>query len=298
MKPITLLKLLRVQQWYKNLVVYLALIFSNLLFDSRLFLLTTLGLISLCLISSANYIINDILDRKKDLQHPEKKFRPIASGEVTTFKALSIAIILIIISLLLAYKLSPIFLLSVVSLFILTFAYSVYLKKILFLDIILVSTNFALRAVSGTFIINRTISPWLILCPFFIALFLVVGKRHADSNILGSIAHKHKNVLKYYTAEVNNVLLIVSTTLLIISYSMYAFLGEHKNLLLTIPIAIYVIFRYLYLIYSNSIIARKPNRFYEDKELLVGITLWIIAIILLLYLRFNIYQIVYPTLFS
>ena len=110
MKLIILLKLLRVHQWYKNLVVYLALIFSNLLFDSRLFLLTTLGLISLCLISSSNYIINDILDKKRDLQHPEKKLRPIASGEVTIYKALLISIILIIISFLLAYKLSLIFL--------------------------------------------------------------------------------------------------------------------------------------------------------------------------------------------
>jgi len=298
MKLTTFLQLLRINQWYKNLVIYLALIFSNLLFDGRLFLLTTIGLLSLCLISSTNYIINDIIDKKRDLKHPEKKLRPVASGKISVKTALFIGAIILSLSLLIAYKISIIFLISIVGLFILTLFYSIYLKNIVLLDIILVSANFVIRAISGTFIINRILSPWLILCPFFLALFLIVGKREADIKILGSNAFKHKEVLKYYTPEINNILMIISTTLLITSYSLYAFLGEHKNLLLTLPFAIYVILRYLYLIYSGSEIARKPNLIYKDRALMIGILLWIIAIFFMLYLNFNTYQIIYPNLSS
>lgn len=290
--------LLRINQWYKNLVIFLALIFSNLLFDANSFILTVIGLISLCLISSTNYIINDIIDKKRDKEHPEKKFRPIASGNISAKTALLIAAFTFLISLMLAYKLSTTFLSSIIGLFTLTLLYSIILKKILFLDIIMVSINFVIRAISGTFIINRALSPWLILCPFFLALFLVVGKREADLKILGNNAFKHKEVLKYYTPEINNVLMIISTTLLIISYSMYAFLGEHKNLLLTLPFAIFVVFRYLHLVYSGSEIARRPNLMYKDKALVIGILLWAITVFLVLYLDFNTYQIIYPNLFS
>lgn len=298
MKIIELIKLLRINQWYKNLLVFLALIFSNELFNKDLLFMAFLGFISLCLISSANYIINDIMDRKRDKEHPEKKFRPIASGKVKIFEALILGFITFIIGLTIASRLSSIFLLSVISIFILTLLYSVYLKKILFLDIIIVSINFVIRAISGTFIINRVLSPWLILCPFFLALFLIVGKRQADLNILGASAFKHKEVLKYYKKEINNILMIVSTTLLIMSYSLYAFLGEHKKLLLTLPVAIYVILRYIYLVYSNSEIARKPNLIYKDKELVIGILIWALLVALILYLPFSTYEIIYPSQFS
>ncbi|MBI2148928.1 UbiA prenyltransferase family protein [Candidatus Woesearchaeota archaeon] len=290
----TFFDLLRVHQWYKNLVIYLALIFSNLLFHSNLFLLTTLGLVALCFVSSSNYIINDIIDLKKDRAHPEKKFRPIASGKIEVSFAIIISVVLLLAGLLIAYKLSLIFFISSIFLFVLTFSYTLYLKNILFLDVIIISVNFVIRAVSGTFIINRILSPWLILCPFFLALFLAVGKRHGDFKLLGKNAVNHKQVLKDYTPEINSVLIIISTTLLLISYSLYAFLGEHKKLLLTIPFAIYVVFRYLYLIYSGSIIARKPNLLYRDKELVVGLILLLLAVIVALYLDLNTYQIIYP----
>ncbi len=298
MKTKIIFSLLRINQWYKNLLVYLALIFSNLLFDSRLFLLTTLGLVSLCLISSANYIINDVIDRKKDRDHPEKKLRPVSSGEVRVKTALITALVLGLISFIVSYYISGTFLLSVIGLFLITFIYSIFLKNVLFLDIIIVSINFAVRAISGTFIISRALSPWLILCPFFLALFLVVGKRHADLKILGEKAVKHKEVLKHYTPELTGALIIISTNLLIISYSLYAFLGEHKNLLLTLPFAIYSVFRYVHLVYNGSEIARKPNLVYKDKELIVGIILWAIAVFIALYFNFNTYQIIYPSLSS
>ncbi len=284
MKIKSLLLLLRINQWYKNLVIYLGIIFSGLLLNINLLSLVTLGFISLCLLSSTNYIINDIIDRKKDIEHPEKKKRPIASGEINIYIALILALILFIISLYLAYIINLNFFYTVVILFIITTFYSILLKNVLFLDILIISTNFVIRAVSGIFIIKKTLSPWLVLCPFFLALFLVVGKRKADLDLLKTNAESHKLVLKHYTPEITNALLIISTTLLIISYSLYAFLSEHKYLLLTLPFAIYVIFKYLFLIYTESEIARKPHIIYKDKELLIGIIMWILITLLLLYL--------------
>ena len=167
----TFFSLIRINQWYKNLVVYLGLIFSLLLFDFRLFVLSTIGFFSLCFISSANYIINDIIDNNRDKQYAEKSKRPIASGVVSFKSALFTALILIVFSLIIALKLSFGFFIFILLLFFLTFFYSVGLKNVLFLDILIIASNFVIRAVSGIFIINKGISPWLILCPFFLAMF-------------------------------------------------------------------------------------------------------------------------------
>ena len=280
----TIIDLIRLRQWYKNLVVFLPLIFSNLLLREDLFMDTLFAFVALCLISSANYVINDIVDKKSDSVHPEKKNRPIASGKISVTLGIVLAILLIIMSTVLAYFLSKMFLLVIAILFLLNQFYSFFLKKEPFVDILLVSINFVIRAVSGVFVINRDISPWLILCPFFLALFLVIGKRKSDMDFLGENSLKHKEVLKYYTSEITANLLTISTTLLIIAYSLYAFLTNHKLLMITIPIAIFVVFRYLYLIYSHSEIPRHPELMYKDKGVLFGSLLWLVLILLILYL--------------
>ncbi len=278
-----LIKLIRVRQWYKNLVIFLPIIFSNLLLDPRLLVLTIFAFISLCFISSSNYIINDIVDIKSDRLHPEKKDRSIASGKISITTGIFLSIIFIIFSFAIAFMLPRFFLYSVLGLFVLNFIYSIFLKNEPFLDIIMVAINFVIRAISGVFVINREISPWLILCPFFLALFLLIGKREADIKFLKEDAYKHKEVLRFYSPEITNNLLTISTTLLIISYSLYAFLSGRILLLITLPVAIYVIFRYLYLIYSGSIIPRHPEKMYMDIRLLIGSLLWIFMIILILY---------------
>ncbi|MBI2670928.1 UbiA prenyltransferase family protein [Candidatus Woesearchaeota archaeon] len=276
--------LIRVKQWYKNLVVFLPLIFSLLLFNKPLLLNTILAFISLCFISSANYIINDLLDIKNDRIHPEKRLRSIASGRISALSAVFFSLVFFMLAILIAYILSINFLLIVLILFLINSLYSIFLKKEPFVDILVVATNFVLRAISGVFVINRDISPWLILCPFFLALFLIIGKRRADLEILKEDAYKHKEVLKFYTSEITGVLLTISTTLLIISYSLYAFLSGHKLLLVTLPVSIFVIFRYLHLIYIGSEIPRSPEKMYKDKALFFGTILWIILIFLILYI--------------
>lgn len=276
-------KVLRPQQWYKNLLVFLPLIFVGKLFDTSLIWATVLGFVSLCLCSSFNYIINDIVDRRKDRAHPEKRQRPIAAGRITVPLALCIAIVVLVLGFRLAHVLDKEFFLANVFLVALTLLYSLFLKRIAFADILVVGINFVVRAVSGTYIINVSISPWLILCTFFLALFLAAGKRHADTLLLGRHARLHKETLEAYTPEITSTLMIIATVMLMASYSFYAVLGEHRMLGVTIPFALYAIFRYFSLIYTGSKIARHPELVFKDKQMMIGMALWAITVYIALY---------------
>lgn len=280
---ISYIKICRTHQWYKNLVIFLPLLFVSGMIAKNQSIMLILGFVSLALISSSNYIINDIADLKKDKHHPEKRMRPLAAGKITVPEAGILAALLAIASLFLAYKLNIYFFYSVILLFVLTQIYTFFLKNEVFLDILLISTNFVIRAASGAFILSVVISPWLILCTFFLAMFLAVSKRYADLLYLGNKATKHKEVLAHYSKELTNVLMIISTVLLIMSYSLYSFLSSHKYLLVTLPIALYVIFRYFYLVYSGSEISRHPDKMIKDGRLVTGVLVLLIALIFLLH---------------
>ncbi len=274
MKIIDFIKLLRITQWYKNLLIFLPIIFSlNLLQPDKL-LLTIIGFISLCLISSSNYILNDIIDIKKDRANPEKRKRPLASGAVKIWQALIIFALFSAVSVILALNLNMNFLYAVIFLFGFTLFYSLILKKEPFADIIVIGINFVVRAMSGAFIIDVKISPWLILCTFFLAVYLTAGKRHSELALLGRKAKEHRDTLQFYTPALTSALMIIATTILIISYSLYTFLSEHNYLIYTLPFALYAIFRYFQLIYSDSEIARHPERVVLDLRMILGMLLW------------------------
>ncbi len=277
------LKVIRPQQWYKNLLVFLPLIFVGKAFEWPLLWFTTLGFVSLCLSSSFNYIINDIIDRTKDKAHPEKRHRPIASGKMPIPAALGFALILLVLGLRLAFILDKEFLYSVLFLVALTQAYSFFLKRIAFADIITVAINFVVRAGAGAFLLNVVISPWLVLCTFFFALFLLAGKRYADLLFLKAKAIEHKETLRFYTKDVANALMIIATTLLVAMYSAYALLSNHQGLAFSLPFALFVIFRYFSLIYIGSPIARHPEKVFKDWRMLIGMALWGITVFVGLY---------------
>ena len=237
-----LLHLLRVHQWYKNLVVFLALFFSGNVLNLDLLLTSILAFVSLCLISGANYIINDLADLRKDRLQAEKRVRPLASGKVSTATGIIVALLCLGGGLVIAYNIGIQFLVAALLLFTLSQLYTFYLKNIVFADILAIATLFVIRAIAGALSINVTISPWLILCPFFLSLFLSVGKRHAELHLLKEKAAATRKVLREYNHELTDSLMVISTTLLIISYALYSFLSEHRNLLYNLPFALFVIF--------------------------------------------------------
>ncbi len=277
-------QLLRVQQWYKNLLIFLPLIFVGFAGHIASITLTALGFISLCLLSSANYILNDITDKSRDRLHPEKKNRPLAAGKIAVEHAAILALLLASTAFILALKLSPIFFLIEILFFSLTLLYTFWLKHEVFVDIILIATNYVLRAVGGAYILQVRVSPWLILCTFFLALFLAAGKRRATAKLLENKAKHHKPVLKAYTESITNALMLVTTCLLLLSYSLYSFLSIHPSLIYTLPFSFYVIFRWYHLVEEGSAIPRKPELVYKDTRLILGIFLWTIAVLIVIYL--------------
>lgn len=280
---------MRVKQWYKNLMIFLPLIFAKDLFNINPLLLTVIGFFALSFMSSANYIINDIADRKKDRSHPEKKDRPIAAGKIKVWHGILIAAILIAVSVYLSLILSLPFLGFNILLFVSTLLYSFIFKNEPFLDIIFIAINFVIRTVSGAFVIASGYSPyikvssWLILCPFFLSIFLSSAKREGDLLFLGKEAEKHRKVLSIYTKDVTRALMIMSTTLLIITYTLYTFFSEFQGLLLTLPVALYIIFRYFYLVESGSEISRQTEKIYRDKKIIVAVLLMMSIIFISVY---------------
>ncbi|MFP4111887.1 MAG: decaprenyl-phosphate phosphoribosyltransferase [Candidatus Woesearchaeota archaeon] len=285
-----IISLMRIKQWYKNLLIFLPLIFSGNLFNTKALSYTLIGFFAISLISSSNYIINDIRDRHKDRKHPEKKKRPIASRKITVPAGVFLAIVLIGTAFYISTSMPYTFRLILLIFFILTQLYTFFLKDEAFADITLISTNFVIRAVAGAFVLTEgmspyvEISPWLILCPFFLAMFLAIGKREADLRFLKDKAISHKPVFKIYTLKITNTLMIISTTLLIMSYALYSFLSLSSNFLITIPIALYMIFRYFYLVESGNEVARHPELVYKDPKIFISGMLLTGMIIMLLYI--------------
>ena len=278
-------KLLRIQQWYKNIVVFLPLVFALSLTDLDLLIKTIIGFFMLCFVSSSNYVINDIIDRKKDLLHPEKKSRPIASGKINVAAGLLIAIIFLAISLVGSFFLSVNFMYAIIFLFLFTQLYSFKLKHEPFMDILAIAINFVVRAISGIFIINVELGHWIIIGTFFLALFLVTAKRRSESLFLKDIKSEHRKVLEVYNPEISNILLIISTTLLIVSYAFFISLSQYTRLFITFPIILYLIFRYLNFVQTNSIIARSPELLFKDKKTVLALMLYVIVTLLLLYVK-------------
>ena len=275
-------ELLRVKQYYKNLLVFLVLIFAKQALNIDSIWLILLGFVALCFISSTNYILNDIFDVKQDKKHPEKCKRPIAAGKISVFGAGVVASVLAVISLVLSWYISENFFYLILFLFFFTQIYTLFLKKEVFLDIISIAINFVMRAISGAFILKVSISPWMVLCAFFLSLFMATGKRKGDLMLLGKDAWKHKKVLKFYKKEMLDKMLMIFMALLFASYSLYSFL-RGSPMLITLPIALYIMLRYLYLIEQGSEIVRSPDKFYRDWGLLLGVILWVVVSFVLLY---------------
>lgn len=274
------LKLIRISQWYKNILIFIPLIFSLNFFNSQLLFITFLGFLALCLISSSYYIINDLKDIEKDKFHPEKNNRPLPSGKISKKSAVLICISLFISSLILSYFLSKAFFISVIILFLSSQLYTFWLRNIAFFDIMVISFNFIIRTVSGVFLLDIPISHWLILSAFFLSIFLVSGKRISEINLENlskyrpSLNKRHKKFL--------TLMAIISIALVIIFFSLYA-INFKPYILLTLPVSFYMVWVYFNNVYHYPEKIRNPEKFIFDKKILISLLIWGILLILSLY---------------
>ncbi len=277
------LTLIRPKQWYKNLLVFLPLVFSGNLLNSLAVSNSILAFVSFCALSSATYVINDYADRHKDRLHPEKRNRPIASGKIGTIEAMAITLLLLAVGFGIALLLPINFLYAALGYFVLSQLYTMWLKHEAFADILTISTNFVIRAAAGAFAISVWVSPWLIVCVFFLALFLMLGKRKSELALLNEKAGFQRKTLNSYSPEVVSALSTIATTALVISYTLYVFFGEHNLLYINLPIALYAIFRYEAMISSANKISRQPEYVFTDAKMLAAMLLWAIITIAILY---------------
>lgn len=284
-----LLKSMRPKQWAKNIFIFTALIFDRKLFDVDSLLRTLAGAALFSLVASAVYLLNDIADRESDQQHPTKKLRPIASGQLSQGAAWGTAIALLVISFPLAYLLSPAFLGMCAIYFILNLSYSTKLKHIPLVDVIILASFYLLRVISGTTLIEvKRFSPWLYVVTSLFALFIGLGKRRAELILQINKSGSIRPVLDGYSIDLLDQLITIVSGTTIVAYSLYTFsapnLPENHSMMLTIPFVLYGIFRYLYLIQSGEGGAPEDIAL-SDHPLQASILLWTLVVLLVFYLH-------------
>ena len=280
-----LFKILRIKQWYKNIVIFLPLVFSLSLLNLDSLSLTIVGFVALCLASSALYIRNDILDVESDKQHPIKKFRPLASGQTSKKNAYIVFVLLLSSSLIIAAITSWQLVIVLIFLFVNTTVYSQWLKNFAYVDLLSISLNFVIRVLAGMLLLQVGISPWLVFGVFLVAFFLGLMKRKSEIIILKDTAALHRKSLSKYSIKKLNYSLLIVSVLVIVTYSLYSITNDPTNdnrLIFTIPIVAIIIFRQYYLS-EKSVSVKKFNEVINDKITVLAIIMYIITTILLLY---------------
>jgi len=284
-------ELLRPKQWVKNFFVFGAIIFARkfLVLDDLWKTLAAFGLF--CAVSSSIYIINDIFDRKEDALHPEKKDRPIASGRVSVGAGWVWAGGLGLLGLLGAFGINQYLGVVVLAYFVLNFCYSVVLKHIVILDVIVVALGFVLRVAAGAAAILVPVSPWIIITTLLLALFMALAKRRHELGLLEGSSSKHRRILAEYNPAFLDQMIGVVTTSTLITYALYTMSAETikhtgtDKLILTVPIVLYGIFRYQYLVYKKEQGGNPTKMMLTDRPLIVAVLLWVIVSGIIIYYK-------------
>ncbi|MFH1824319.1 MAG: decaprenyl-phosphate phosphoribosyltransferase [Candidatus Firestonebacteria bacterium] len=280
---------LRPKQWIKNILIFAALIFSQNILNLHSLVLSMLGFIFFSITSGSVYILNDIIDYKKDKLHPQKNKRPIASNQLSREVAFVTFIIFTLIGLLFSFSLGFTFGLVVLSYLILQIIYSLLLKNVAILDIFVIAFGFVLRVVAGAELISVPISSWLLICTMFLSLFLALGKRRFELTTLDKIATTHRESLKEYSIILLDQMITVVTSSTVVAYALYALSPETiskfntTNLKYSIPFVLYGIFRYLYLIYQKESGGSPEEILLTDLPLIINIILYAVTVWLILY---------------
>ncbi|MCZ8344477.1 MAG: decaprenyl-phosphate phosphoribosyltransferase [Leptospira sp.] len=286
------IKLMRLPQWIKNSILFAGLIFSKKVFEIPSFTKVSVAFFLFSLVASCQYVFNDFLDRNEDAKHPEKKFRPLASGELDSGIALSITGVILPISLVFAYILSPAFFYLTIFYLIFNILYSKVLKHIVILDVMSISIGFVIRAIAGAIVIGVQFSQWLLLCTFMLALFWGFSKRRGEINILQSEAKKHRKILDEYSLEFLDLMMAIVASLTLISYVMYTVSQETAknlgtpNMIYTVPIVVYAIFRSLYIIYIKNMGHDPTKAILTDRSVLLSGLIWLVVVLFLMFGNF------------
>jgi 4-hydroxybenzoate polyprenyltransferase len=285
---IGILQLLRPAQWTKNLVVFAAVLFSPakvVASNPSVILIALQGFLVFCLLSSGIYAFNDVIDLSSDRQHPRKKNRPLPSGKVKPAAAVVIAFALAATAIVWAFLLEPRFGWITVAYCATNVVYTLGLKHVVILDVLLLSFGFVYRAVGGVAVISPMLtevylSYWLVLCAFLLSLFLALAKRRHEIYLLGSSAASHRASLADYSLPFIDQMIAVLTAATLVSYSLYTISDDTfahygtRDLFWTLPFVVYGLFRYLYLVHQRAEGGDPTSILVHDKPTLINVILW------------------------
>lgn len=288
---IHLFKLIRPKQWIKNFFVFAPLLFSRHIFHLEYVIPSIAAFIIFSLASSAVYIINDIMDVDSDRVHPKKKYRPIASGEVSVKQAMLFLVIIVVgIAAGLIFH-RPVFSFVIVLYLITNLLYSLKVKSIVLLDVFFISFGFMLRVLGGAAAIGVSVSSWMILTTIFISLFLAISKRRSELSQIVNKENidKQRKVLKEYSVEFADQINTIAAAGTIISYALYTvsertvYTFGTEKLIYTTPFVIYGIFRYMYLMHQKNLGESPTSIVTKDIPIILDVLAWFVFSILIIY---------------
>jgi 4-hydroxybenzoate polyprenyltransferase len=277
----------RPQEWIKNVLVFAGLLFSGKFNQPHDVLEAFLTFVAFCLISSAGYYVNDMVDVELDREHPKKRFRPLAAGELSERAAMTIAPLLAIAAIALAFgAVNWQVGLMVVGYGVAQMAYCFGLKQIVIVDVMTLAGLFILRVAAGAVAVDAHASEWLLLCTGMGALFLGVTKRRQEAVSELHQGTSSRPVLEHYSLPFLDQMVAMVTTGTVISYSVYAVNSPiiGNKMMWTIPPVLYGIFRYLYLIYDRADDRSTASIVAEDKGMIIAGAIWVVTAFALLYI--------------
>jgi len=285
------ISLARPEQWIKNSILFAALVFAGVVEDIDRVQNAMLAVAIFCLLSSAVYTLNDIIDREKDRLHPLKKNRPLAAGRVKPGAAFAFMLVPLLIGGVGAYWLNFDFMIASVCFVVLNLLYSLLLKNLVILDAMGVAVSFVIRAFAGAAAIDVPASKWMLINTLLLALFLSFGKRRHELTMLEDGASAHRKILDKYSPYLLDQCIGVTTASVVVVYMLYTFSPEvsakleTENLYLTIPFVVYGVFRYLYLIHKEERGGSPTRLLISDRPILLTVILWLITSFSILYIK-------------
>ncbi len=291
------IKLIRPKDWAKNLFIFIPLFFSGQFFNHEHIIALLAGFICFSLVSSSIYIFNDYRDIEDDRIHPVKKERPLASGAIPPTSALALSVLLMIAGLTGAWFIRDKFLFVLGLYALLNLGYSLGLKNIAILDIVIISIGFVLRIKAGSVIARIGLSEWLIIMVFLLALFMAFAKRRDDVVLEETSGQSMRKSAKGYNLEFINVATSVICAVIIVSYFMYTMSPEVQHRLGTYRVYYTTLFvimgllRYLQLIYVHQHSQSPVKILYKDRFIQACILLWACCFYVILYVKdFNLFN--------
>lgn len=298
-----IVRTIRPRQWLKNFALFAVPVLNGIIFDPDVLFLSIKAFIAFCILASGTYFFNDLTDAPKDRLHPIKKNRPIASGKLSTRFAWQLMVFFYALGLWFAFsQIGTFFGIAGLAYMLLQFSYSLYFRNVIILDALIVSSGFVLRVYAGGMAVDTSVSSWLILTTIGLALLMAFGKRRSEKTLIGELEDpKTRDTLRHYPDSLLDSIISMSSSFCVMSYSIFTFqtspivktdlfsdilpsiLKTPKWMMLTIPMVIYGVARYLFIIYEKKE-GESPERvLLSDKPLLFTVILWGISVLAIVY---------------